>query len=205
MRRDLCAASRLGSPAFAYDSAKVARILQTHMRQYRAVVDEPIVEQLVGGVVRARADERVDLGVINQGIGQRAVRVDDVVGRGMKVLPQVQWELMECGLVSRKGDQSGYESASTERVAAQLELERSRVHPRVAGCYDTTKRKAGVDGHTDLVVGDAIIQDGSPHVSGRLRISGSPQGTIDREDTKAKAEARNPVVLTEIVVTDENV
>ena len=80
----------------------------------------------------------------------------------MEVLPKVQWELMECRLVSRKGDQSGYESASAERVTAQLEIERSRVHPRVAGCSDTTKRKAGVDGHADLVVGDAITQDGSP-------------------------------------------
>ena len=175
------------------------------VRQYRTVVYQRIVEQLLRGVVRTRADERVDLGVINQGIGQCAVRVGDVVGRGMEVLPQVQWELMECGLVSRKGDQSGHESASAERVAVQLEVERSRVHARVAGCSDTTKGKAGVDGHANFVVGDAITQDDSPHVSGRLSISGSRQGTVDGEDTKAKAEARDPVVLTEVVLADENV
>jgi hypothetical protein len=78
----------------------------------------------VSGVVRARADERVELGVINQSIGQCAVLVGDVVNRGMEVLPQIQWELMQRGLVSREGNQSRYESASAERIASELELER---------------------------------------------------------------------------------
>ncbi len=59
------------------------------MRQSGTVVNERLPEQLLSRVVRTRADGRVELGVINHRIGQRAVLVRDVEGRGMQVLPQV--------------------------------------------------------------------------------------------------------------------
>ena len=63
----------------------------------------------MSGVVRARSDERVELGIVNQCVGQGAVWVGNVAGRGVEVLPQVEWELMQRGLVAREGDQRRYE------------------------------------------------------------------------------------------------